>query len=308
MTTLQGDSRPPLILELPNERARKPYVGRWISGVFLVVIVAIILNAILNNKNISLPIIGQFLFDSRVLDGVVGTIALAILSFIGAAIVGVLIGYGRMSTNPVVRIATWLYVWFFRSVPLLVLVLIFGNLALFLPRLGVGVPFTSTTFWSVDTNKVMIPFVAGCVALALEQGAYLAEVVRSGIGSVPDSQREAAASLGMSSFEIQRKVVLPQAIPVMLPPAGNVLIMLVKSTSLIFTIGGTELLGTAEQIASANFRTMELLFVASLWYLVLTSLASIGQRYFERRFSAYRTRVVAARGLDDSALAGVEGA
>lgn len=291
MTVREG-IRPVRPIGLPNGRAGKSHVGRWVSWVILAGIVVYLLNTLLNNPNIDLGTIGKNLVDPRILEGMLGTIVLAVVSFIVASVLGVLLGYGRISSNPVVRTATWLYVWFFRSVPLIVLILIFGNLALFLPNLGIGVPFTNISFFSVSTNSVMVPMVAGAIALSLEQGSYLAEIVRSGVQSVPESQREAAASLGLSPFEIQRRVVLPQAILVMIPPAGSSFVILLKSTSLVYAIAGTELLGRAEQIASENYRTMELLFVASVWYLVLTSIASLGQRYLERRFSAYRRRVV----------------
>jgi polar amino acid transport system permease protein len=276
---------------LPNERAAKPRFGRWISWAVLAIVVFLILNTLLNNRNIDLGVIGQNLVNPLILEGLVGTVVLALVSTVFAIIIGVIVGYARISASPVARTASWIYVWFFRSIPVIVLILIFGNFALFLPTLGIGVPFTNISFFSVPTNAILVPMVAGAVALSLEQGGYFAEIVRAGVSSVPDSQREAASALGLSAWDIQRKVVLPQAIPLMIPPAGSSFIILLKSTSLVFAIAGTELLGQAENIASRDLKTMELLFVASIWYLLLTSISSVGQRYLERRFSMYRRRV-----------------
>jgi polar amino acid transport system permease protein len=277
--------------ELPKEVARPSNLGRVISWVVLAFVVAAILNTLLNNRNINLDIIGHYLFNGQILQGVVGTITLTVISFAVATVIGVIVGYGRVSDNVAIRTASWLYVWFFRSVPLIVFILIFGNFALFEPRLGIGIPFTGISLLSGSTNKILVPMVAGCVALSLEQGAYLAEIVRSGTQSVSESQREAAAAMGMTYWQIQRRVVLPQAIPVMIPPAGSAFVLTLKSSSLVYAIAGTEVLGVAEQIASENLATMEMLFVASVWYLVLTSVASLGQRMLERRANAYRRRV-----------------
>jgi polar amino acid transport system permease protein len=276
---------------IPLERAGRSPVHQVISWVVLGLVLVVVADTLLNNENIHLEVVVRYLFDWRILAGVVGTITLAVVAFAVAMVIGLVVGYARVSQNPVVRTASWLYVWLFRSVPLIVLILIFGNFALFEPELGIGIPFTGITFWSVSTNSVLVPMVAGGVALSLEQGAYLAEIVRSGTQAVPDSQREAAAAMGLSTWQTERKVVLPQAIPVMIPPAGSTFVIMLKSTSLVFAIAGTEVLGVAEQIASQNLATMEMLFVASIWYLALTSLAALGQRYLERRTSAYRRRV-----------------
>lgn len=275
---------------IPETRATQSPVGRILSWAALCLALLAIANTLFNNDNIHLIVIARYLFDVRILKGVVGAITLAVVSFIVAVIIGLIVGYARVSQNSAARTAAYLYVWFFRSVPLIVFVLIFGNFALFEPRLGVSIPFTHIG-WSVSTNSVLVPMVAGGLALALEQGAYLAEIVRSGTQSVPDSQREAAAAMGLSQWQIERRVVLPQAIPVMIPPAGSTFVMLLKSTSLVYAIAGTEILGVAEQIASQNLATMEMLFVASIWYLFITSIASLGQRYLERRANAYRHRV-----------------
>jgi len=285
---------------LPNEVAVKPHLGRWISWVVLVAIVYLVLDTLLENPNIDGSVIRQYLFNSLIIDGVKWTVILAVVSLVVAILIGLLVGYGRISANPVARTAAWLWVWFFRSIPLIVFILIFGNLALFLPNLRLGIPFTHVFLFSESTNKVMIPTVAGATALSLEQSAYFAEIVRGGIQSVPDSQREAAAALGLSRWGTQRKVVLPQAIPVMIPPAGSSFVILLKSTSMVYAISGTELLSRSEDIAAANLKTMELLFVASAWYLVLTSIASFGQRLLERYFSRHRRRVQGVVDADEA--------
>lgn len=174
--------------------------------------------------------------------------------------------------------ASWLYVWFFRATPQLVQVIFWFNISLFVPQLYLG-------FAVVDTNTVVTSFVAATLALGLNQGAYMAEIVRSGIISVDPGQVSAATAIGMNRSQINRLIVLPQALKVILPPAGNEFISLLKSTSLVSAISARDLLNEAQSIYQQNFLVIELLIVASIWYMVLTSLASLGQYFLERYVS-----------------------
>ncbi|MEU7811703.1 amino acid ABC transporter permease [Pseudonocardia sp. NPDC049154] len=270
---------------LPDVRARQPHVGRWIQAVVLALVIVIVVHTIFFSPNLQPSVIAQSLFSPRILEGLGNTLLIAVVAQVLALLIGVPVGFMRVSANPVSRTGSWLYLWIFRSTPLIVQILLWGNLALFLPNLVLGVPFTAVTWLSVPTNVVMTAFVASVIALGLHDGAYIAEIVRSGVLSVGDGQRDAAAALGLSWWQTQRTVVLPQALRVMIPPAGSAFVLLLKSTSMVVVIAGGDLLTEAQNISSTNLRTVELLIVATIWYLLVTSIAAAGQALLERRFS-----------------------
>jgi polar amino acid transport system permease protein len=180
----------------------------------------------------------------------------------------------RLSHNPVTSTVSWFYIWLFRGTPVLVQLLIWYNLALVFP-----------TMFGHSTSDIMTPFVAALLGLGINEGAYMAEIVRAGIGSVDHGQTEAAHALGMTSGQTLRRVVLPQAMRVIIPPTGNEFINMLKTSSLAYTIQYSELLLSAVSIYTRNLQVIELLFTVSLWYLLLTSVFSIGQYYVERRFA-----------------------
>jgi polar amino acid transport system permease protein len=187
----------------------------------------------------------------------------------------------RHSQNPVFSRLSWLYINVFRGGPLIVQILAWYNLALAFPNLAIGVPFTS---WHLNgnTNQIISPFLAGVLALGLAEAAYMAEIVRAGIVAVPRGQIDAALSIGLTRHEAMRRIVLPQTLRVVVPPTGNQFIGLLKASALVSVIGGNDLLTRAQQIYSVNFYVVAPLIVASIWYLVLTTLATIGQHYFEQ--------------------------
>lgn len=271
--------------DLPDERAPRRHLGRWVQALLLLLVVVIVVHTVFFSPNLQPSVIARSLFSPRILEGLLNTLLLALVAQVVAVVIGVPVGFMRISANPVARTASWLYLWIFRSTPLIVQILLWGNLALFLPELVIGVPFTSITWASVATNVVMTAFVASVVALGLHDGAYIAEIVRSGVLSVGDGQRDAATALGLSWWQTQRRIVLPQALRVMIPPAGSAFVLLLKSTSMVVVIAGGDLLTEAQNISSTNLRTVELLVVATIWYLVVTSVASAGQALLERRFS-----------------------
>jgi polar amino acid transport system permease protein len=179
--------------------------------------------------------------------------------------------------------ASWLYIWFFRGTPLLVQLLFWYNIAALFPTISLGVPF-GPAIVHTSANHVITTFVAALLGLGLNEGAYMAEIVRAGFLSVPEGQTEAAQSLGMTRLQILRMVVLPQAMRVILPPTGNETISMLKNTSLVSALAYAELLYSAQLIYSANYKTIPLLIVASIWYLVMTSVAYVGQYFIERRY------------------------
>jgi len=208
-------------------------------------------------------------------------------------VLGVLLAVMRLSPNPLVSGASWVYIWLFRGTPVLVQILLWYNIAALYPRLSLGIPF-GPTFAQVDANSLITPFVAGMLALGLNEGAYMAEIVRAGVISVPEGQTHAAQSLGMTRLQTMRRIVLPQAMRVIVPPTGNETISMLKTTSLVSVIAlpHPELLYAAQLIYSVTYQTIQLLIVASLWYLIVTTVLTIGQFYLERYFGRGATRAL----------------
>jgi polar amino acid transport system permease protein len=257
--------------------------GRWIAAAIILVVAASLIRAVITAKGFQWGVVGQYLFDSRILHGVLATIWLTILSMVIGIVLGVLLAIMRQSPNPLVSGSSWLYIWFFRGTPLLVQLLFWYNLASLFPVINLGVPFGPAIIHG-NANAIVTTFAAAILGLGLNEGAYMAEIVRAGFLSVPDGQTEAAQSLGMSRLQIMRLVVLPQAMRVIVPPTGNETISMLKNTSLASVITYVELLYSAQEIYSVNFKTIPLLIVVSIWYLVLTSVLYVGQYFIERRY------------------------
>jgi polar amino acid transport system permease protein len=189
----------------------------------------------------------------------------------------------RLSPNPLVSGASWFYIWFFRGTPILVQLLFWNFISALYPKIGFGIPF-GPEFFSVDANTLITPFVAAILGLGLNEGAYMAEIVRAGILSVDEGQTDAAHALGMTRLQTMRRIVLPQAMRVIIPPTGNETISMLKTSSLVSVIAIKDLLYSVQLIYAVNYKQIPLLMVASLWYLIFTTLLSIGQYYVERRF------------------------
>jgi len=262
-------------------RLRHP--GRWISAVIIIGLAIPVVNLFATNPNIDWSIVANNQFGPTILAGIVETMELTIISMAIAIGLGIILAVMRLSHNPVLVRVSWLFVWFFRSTPVLVQLIFWYNFALLLPTLSLSIPF-GPNLASVQTNSVISGFTAAVLGLSLHYAAYMAEVVRAGISSVNPGQREAASALGMSSTLTMRRVVLPQAMRVIIPPTGNEFLSLLKTTSLVSVIGGGDLLTRAQEVYSHTFRVIELLIVASIWYLVITSVMSVGQYYIERYF------------------------
>jgi polar amino acid transport system permease protein len=195
----------------------------------------------------------------------------------------------RLSTNLLLTGSSWTYIWFFRGTPLIVQIIFFFNIAALYPLIDLGIPF-GPSFIHIDANEVITPFVAGLLALSLNEGAYMSEIVRAGVISVDEGQTEASKALGMTRMQTMRRVVLPQAMRVIIPPTGNETISMLKNSALVSVIAVTELLYSAQLIYSVNYKTIPLLIVASIWYLAATTVLSIGQYYLERHYGRGTTR------------------
>jgi polar amino acid transport system permease protein len=212
------------------------------------------------------------------------TLELTVISMVIGIVLGIVVAVMRLSPNPMVSGASWLYIWFFRGTPLLVQLLFWNNIGALFPTIDLGVPF-GPSFIHAQPNSLIPSFVAALLGFGLNEGAYMAEIVRGGIISVDEGQTEAAQSLGMTRLPIMRRIVLPQAMRVVLPPTGNETISMLKNTSLVLVLGSVfDLLFETQQIATANFVIIPLLIVASIWYLAMTSIAYVGQYFIERHY------------------------
>lgn len=257
---------------------------RWVVAVLLLAIFISFAISLYENENIDHATIDEYLFNPRILSGVGLTVALTILGMAISTVMAVILAVMRLSNNPVMNALAWLYIWAFRGTPLLVQIVFWGYLGLLYAQISVGVPFTDFTIFHADTNTLIPAFTAGLIAITTNQAAYSAEIVRAGILSVDTGQYEAAYSVGMSPAFTLFRVVLPQAMRVIIPPMGNETISMLKNTSLLSVIAVLELYTVATQISSQNLRQVELLIVVSCWYLFLTSVLSIPQYYLERHY------------------------
>lgn len=255
----------------------KRHIGRIVATAVVVLLLAGLVRAF-SVGQIDWPSVGQFLFAPVILQGMVNTLIMTLAAMALGIVLGVVIAIMRVSGNPVLNWIAFGYVWIFRGAPALVQLMIWYNLALIFPTLGIP---GLIEFHTVD---IMTPFVAAMIGLGISQGAYTSEVVRGGLLSVDSGQYEAARTIGMTQMKMLRRIVLPQAMRVMVPPIGNEVIGMVKLTSLASVIQYSEILHNAEIVYYANTRVLELLLVASFWYLAVVTVLSIGQHYIERYF------------------------
>ncbi|HEY8565811.1 MAG TPA: amino acid ABC transporter permease [Beijerinckiaceae bacterium] len=260
---------------------RRRHVGRWIAVLLILVVMAWIVKAFAEGQ-IAWRVVGQFLTAPAILSGLVNTVVMTICAMALGIALGVTFAVMVMSPNPVLKGVALFYIWFFRGTPLILQLLIWFNLALVFPTMGLPGLFEART---VD---VMTPFVATLLGLGMNQGAYTAEVVRGGILSVDLGQTEAAKAIGMTRLTTLRRIVLPQAMRVIIPPVGNEFVSMVKLTSIASVIGYAEVLRNAQTIYYANARVIELLIVAAVWYLLAVTVLQIGQYFLERHFAKGR--------------------
>ncbi|MFC9788914.1 amino acid ABC transporter permease [Rhodococcus sp. NPDC127528] len=274
---------------------RRP--GRWIAAVVVVVLVALFVYGAATNEAFAWDVYGQYLFDARITEGALRTIELTVLAMVIAVVLGVVLAVMRLSPNPVLRSAAWVYLWIFRGTPVYVQLVFWGLLPSIYKTLDVGVPF-GPQFAHINLQDLQAAFLFAVIGLGLNEAAYMAEIVRAGVGSVGEGQLEASTALGMSWAQTMRRTVLPQAMRVIIPPTGNELISMLKTTSLVLAVPYTgELWGRARDISGANFQLIPLLLVAATWYLAITSVLMIGQFYIERHYSKGLSRVLTARQL-----------
>jgi polar amino acid transport system permease protein len=263
--------------------------AQWIVAAVVAVILVAVARSVATNDRFEWNVVGDYLFDSRVLDGVVTTIELTVLAMAIGIVLGVVLAVMRLSPNRLVSSSSWTYIWLFRGTPVLVQIILWFNLAALYPTVDLGIPF-GPSFIHLNANEIITPFVAGMLALGLNEGAYMSEIVRAGMISVDEGQTEAAKALGMTQGQTLRRIVLPQAMRVIIPPTGNETISMLKFTSLVSVIAVSELLYSVQLIYAQNYKVIPLLIVASIWYLAITSVLSVGQYYLERYYGRGSTR------------------
>ncbi|PJE96251.1 ABC transporter permease [Streptomyces carminius] len=258
------------------------HYGRWISAVLVLAVLALLVSAFAD-ADITWATVGEYLDHETIVRGALNTLWITVLAMLLGVVLGTLLAVMRLSKNPVMSSVAWGYIWIFRGTPVLVQLLLWYNLALIFPILDLG-------FYRDEMNDVMTPFLAALLGLGLNEAAYMAEISRAGIQSVDEGQTEAAHALGMTGSRTMRRIVLPQAMRVIIPPTGNEFVNMLKTSSLAYIIQYGEVLLSATKISSRNLAVMELLLVATIWYLVLTTVFSIGQYYLERHFQRGSSR------------------
>lgn len=277
---------------LPRKKARS---SLWIYGGVLLALyfAAWVVEKSLTNPNFGWPVVAEYFFHPAVMKGLLLALWITLVTMFVGTVLGVILATMRTSGNKVLSGASWIYIWFFRGTPLLIQIIFWFNIAALFPRLDFGIPF-GASFVDLDSNALVTPILAAILALSLNEAAYMAEVIRGGLLGVDSGQSEAARALGMSPFRVFM-LILPQAIRIIIPATANQVVNAFKATALVSVIGVADLLYSAQLIYGANFQVIPLLIVASLWYLIITSILGAIQERLERRyargFSKTRARV-----------------
>ncbi|KAA0096160.1 amino acid ABC transporter permease [Mycolicibacterium sp. P1-18] len=270
---------------------------RWVAAIVIVVLVALFLYGAATNDAYGWSTFGKYLFDERISSGVIVTLELTILSMILAIVLAVILAVMRLSPNPVFRSVSWVYLWIFRGTPVYVQLVFWGLVPTIYKNIQLGIPF-GPTFFTLNIQDLSLYFLLAVIGLGLNEAAYLAEIIRAGISSVPEGQSEASTALGMSWLMTMRRTVLPQAMRVIIPPTGNEFIGQLKTTSLVAAVPYTfDLFGRQRDISAVLFQPIPLLLVAAAWYLLITSILMVGQFYLERYFSRGASRKLTAKQL-----------
>jgi polar amino acid transport system permease protein len=277
--------------EPPGEIQAVPvrHLGRWIAAGVIFVFIVALARSVATNPRFQWGVVGHYLFTGPVLRGVVVTLELTALAMAIGVVLGVVLALMRLSHSLLLSSVSWVYIWLLRGTPVLVQLLFWNFIAALYPSVDLGIPF-GPSFVHLDANSLITPFVAATLALGLNEGAYMSEIIRAGIISVDEGQTDAAQALGMTRLRTMRRIVLPQAMRVIIPPTGNETISMLKTTSLVAFIALTDLLYSAQLIYARTYQTIPLLIVASLWYLAVTSVLSVGQYYIERYFGRGTSR------------------
>ncbi|SJN11551.1 amino acid ABC transporter, permease protein (glnP) [Leucobacter sp. 7(1)] len=304
----------------PIEAIKLRHPGRIVLAVVLLALAALFIFDAANREAFNWPEVGKYLFDTRIVAAVGYTLQLTVYSMVIAIVLGVALAVMRLSPNPVVKAVAWVYLWIFRGTPVYVQLTFWGLFAVIYPQLTIGLPFMDPIF-AFETKTIMTAFTLAIIGLALNEAAYMAEIVRAGLLSVDKGQDEAAEALGLGWWHTMTRVVLPQAMRVIIPPTGNEVISMLKTTSLVNAVPFTlELFMKQKDIAAVTYNPVPMLIVASIWYLVVTSVLMVGQYFLERHFAkgvgarpdvmkpSIPTGVIGVVGVEDPGTDGAAGA
>ena len=270
---------------VPIKAIKLRHPWRMVFAIVLVVIfVSVVVDAALRPAY-DWPAVGKYLFDRRISQAAVVTLQLTVYAMVIAIVLGVILAVMRLSPNPVVKSLAWFYLWIFRGTPVYVQLTIWGLISLIYSSIDIGIPFMDP--WvSFSTNAALSTFTIAIIGLALNEAAYMAEIVRAGLLAVDRGQEEAATALGMSWSQTMTRVILPQSMRVIIPPTGNEVISMLKTTSLVTAVPFSfELFTRSRDISAETFNPIPLLIVASIWYLFFTSILMVGQHFLEKRFA-----------------------
>jgi len=275
-------ARPEAIKAIPVR-----HYGRYLSAFIAVALLALIVYAFGQGK-INWGTIPEFFFDDRIVTGALKTLLLTVLAMVIGIVGGIVLAVMRLSKNPVTSSISWFYIWFFRGTPVLVQLFIWFNLGLVFEYINLGPIYKD--YWS----SFMTPFLTALLGFGLNEAAYMAEICRAGLQSVDEGQTEASHALGMSHGKTLRRVIIPQAMRVIVPPTGNEVINMLKTTSLVSMVQFVELFRAAQDIGQQSGSPVEMFFLAAAWYLIMTSILSVGQYYIERYYARGTSRQLAA--------------
>ena len=273
-------TRPPA--EIRAIPVRHPW--RTVATIVVGILVVLAIWSVATNPRFRWDIVARYIAEGVILKGLLLTLQLTLVCMLVGIVLGVLFALMSNSRSFVIAAVGKFYIWFFRGTPLLVQLVFWFNIAALYPSFDVGLP-NADPWFTVDANVIVTPLMAGILGLGLNEGAYMAEIVRGGILAIDRGQHQAAEALGMSRLQTMRLIVLPQAMRVIIPPTGNQTIAMLKNVSLVSVLAIPELLYSAQIIYSRNFQTIPLLIVASAWYLLCTSILTVIQSRIERRFT-----------------------
>lgn len=287
MTTLsdhqQGVAARPPELDV-KDASRRLHPWRWFGAGVVLVLLAMLVHMLVTNENFEWDVVFAWFTAESVMQGLGITLLLTVIAMVIGIVLGVLLAVCRLSANPLLSSTANAYIWFFRGTPTLVQLIFFYNLSALMPQISLGIPF-GPEFVVFETNSLITPLLAAILGLGLNEGAYMAEIVRGGLLSVDPGQREAGAAIGMTDRRIMRRIVLPQAMRFIVPPTGNQVISMVKATALVSVIALADLLYTVQTIYNRTFETIPMLIVACVWYLIITSILYVVQSRIEAHYS-----------------------
>ena len=271
---------------------------RWTAAIVIIILVGLFLYGAATNEAYGWSTYRKYLFDERIASAAWNTLQLTFWAMVLGVSLGVVLAVMRLSPNPVFKSVAWVYLWIFRGTPVYVQLAFWGLFPTLYKNIQLGVPFGPSLF-HLNLQGLSIVFILAAIGLGLNEASYMAEIIRGGIISVPEGQFEASTALGMSWWMTMRRTVLPQAMRVIIPPTGNEVISMLKTTSLVTAVPYSfELYGQAREISGVNFQPIPLLLVAASWYLVITSILMIGQYYLERYFSRGISRKLTSKQLE----------